>query len=68
MIASSAGAENTPVSSGRLMSLGGFTADIFDFQESGDVAVEHICGALAGIASWGFAAFERSAFKLPWID
>lgn len=50
------------------MSVGGFIADIFNFQESGDVAVEHICGALAGVASWGFAACERSTFKLPWID
>lgn len=67
-IATSAGAENTPVSSGRLMSLGGFIADIFDFQESGDGIVEHICGALAGVASWCFAACERSTFKLPWSD
>lgn len=50
------------------MSLGGFIADIFDFQESGDVTVEHICGALTGIASWGFAADERSTFKFQWID
>lgn len=68
MIATSAGAENAPVCSGRPMSLGGCSADIFDFQESGDVAVEHICGAFAGVASWGFAACERSTFKLPWID
>lgn len=68
MIATSAGAENTPVFSSRLMSVGGFIADIFNFQESGDVAVEHICAALAGIASWGFAVCERSTFKLPWID
>lgn len=32
------------------MSLDGFIADIFDFQEAEDVAVEHICGVyLAGI-------------------
>lgn len=48
------------------MSLGGFIADIFDFQESGDGTVEHVCGALADVAS--FAACERSTFKLPWVD
>lgn len=50
------------------MSLGGCSADIFDFQESEDVAVEHICGAFVAVASWGFAACERWTFKLPWID
>lgn len=58
-IATSAGAENIPVCSARPMSLGGCSADIFDFQESEDVAVEHICGAFVAVASWGFAACER---------
>lgn len=49
------------------MSRGGFIADIFDFQESGDGTVEHVCGALAGVASWYFGACGRSTFKLPWI-